>query len=153
MKLYALLLLAHMLGVIVWVGGMWVMHFAVRPAAVAQLAPPQRLPLLAAVLRRFLLWVDVAVLLVLAGGFGMIWDAGGFRGVHASVHTMTALGLVMTAVFVWVRAALYPRLARAVAAADWPAAGRALEPVRRAVALNLALGILTTAVAIVGRSF
>lgn len=152
MKLYALLLLAHVLGVIVWVGGMWLMHFAVRPAAVARLEPPQRLPFLAEALRRFLLWVHVAVILVLVGGFGMIWDAGGFAGLHPSVHAMTALGLVMTAVFLWVRLALYPALARAVAAADWAAGGTALARVRVAVAFNLALGVVTTAVAIVGRS-
>ena len=46
---YTTLLFVHLIGVVVWVGGMFVMHFAVRPAAAGQLPPPQRLPLLATV--------------------------------------------------------------------------------------------------------
>jgi uncharacterized membrane protein len=50
--LYTLLLFLHLAGVVVWVGGMFVLHFAVSPAAVAA-APAQRLPLLANALGRF----------------------------------------------------------------------------------------------------
>jgi uncharacterized membrane protein len=50
---YPVLLFVHVLGVVVWVGGMFLMHFAVRPAAVELLEPPARLPLLTRVLGRF----------------------------------------------------------------------------------------------------
>src|SRR5512137_1875877 len=72
MRLYALMVFLHVLAVVVWVGGMFVMHFAVRPVAVAQLPPAQRLPLLAGILGRFFGWVTAAVLLVLATGVAMI---------------------------------------------------------------------------------
>jgi len=47
--LYTTLLFIHLLG---WSSGrgMFVLHFAVRPAAAGQLPPPQRLPLLATAL-------------------------------------------------------------------------------------------------------
>jgi uncharacterized membrane protein len=48
-----LLVLIHLLAVIVWIGGMFFAHVCLRPVAAAQLQPPQRLPLLAAILGRF----------------------------------------------------------------------------------------------------
>ncbi|MEF9997310.1 MAG: CopD family protein [Burkholderiaceae bacterium] len=153
MKLYSLLLLVHVLGVIVWVGGMWVMHVAVRPAAVALLAPAQRLPLLADVLARFFFWVAIAIGLILASGVAMILGAGGVTGLHPSVHAMTALGLVMMAIFAHLRLALFKPLQLAVGAQDLPLAAAKLDQIRQRVALNLVLGLITTAVAIVGRAF
>lgn len=148
---YPLLLFVHLLGVVVWVGGMFLMHFAVRPTAVALLEPPARLPLLAGVLGRFFRWVTIAVVVILASGFAMIFGAGGFAAAHVSVHLMFALGLLMTAIYAWIRLAFFARLKAAVAARDWPAAAGNLDRVRRLVEVNLALGIVTIAIASVGR--
>lgn len=150
--LYTSMLLLHVLGVVVWVGGMFLMHVAVRPAAVQLLPPPQRLPLLASVLERFFLWVVVAIVAVLASGLGMILEGGGFRNAHLSVHLMFAIGLAMMAVFLHIRFAPFRRLQAAVAASDWPLAARRLDRVRLLVTTNLALGILTIAVATIGRA-
>ncbi len=150
--LYTLLLFVHLAGVVVWVGGMFVLHFAVRPAAVAQLAPPQRLPLLAAALGRFFFWVSIAIVAILASGIGLIIGAGGFRNAHVSVHLMLAIGLVMMAIFLWIRFGPYPRLLQAVAASDWPIAAGQLDAIRQRVAINLGLGALTIAVATIGRA-
>jgi len=150
--LYTALLFIHLLGVVIWVGGMFVLHFAVRPAAVGQLPPPQRLPLLALVLRRFFLWVSIAIVVILASGIGQVLGAGGFANAHVSVHLMFAIGLVMMLIFVAIRFAPYPRLQHAVAEADWPAAARSLDLIGELVALNLALGIVTIAVATIGRA-
>jgi uncharacterized membrane protein len=48
-----------------------------------------------------------------------------------------------------VRFALYPRLARAVAAQDWPSGGAAMQLIRRWVAGNLALGVGVIALAVI----
>ena len=69
----------HVLGVVVWVGGMFFAHMALRPAALA-LPPPQRLPLLAATLTRFVAWAGVAVVLILGSGAVLIVPAGRFPG-------------------------------------------------------------------------
>lgn len=150
--LYTSMLLLHVLGVVVWVGGMFLMHVAVRPAAVQLLPPPQRLPLLASVLERFFLWVVVAIVAVLASGLGMILESGGFRNAHLSVHLMFAIGVAMMAIFLHIRFAPFPRLRAAVAASDWPLAARRLDQVRQLVTTNLALGMLTIAVATIGRA-
>ena len=147
----AILLLLHLLSAAFWVGGMAVMHFAVRPSAVAVLQPPLRLPLMAQALSRFFAGVSVAIVVLLASGLGMVWLAGGFARVHWSVHAMLALGLVMMAVFLHIRFAPYPRLLRAVAGREWPVAAAQLNMIRRLVELNLVLGLTVFALAIVGR--
>jgi len=150
--LYTAMLLLHVLGVVVWVGGMFLMHVAVRPAAVELLQPPQRLPLIASVLGRFFRWVAVAVVAVLLSGIGMILEGGGFRNAHLSVHLMFATGLAMMAIFLHIRFAPFRRLQSSVASSDLPAAARHLEQVRQLVTVNLVLGTFTIAVATVGRA-
>ena len=71
-------LFIHLLCAAFWVGGMAVMHFAVRPAAVATLEPPLRLRMMAAMLRRFFIGVDASVTLLFVSGFAMILATGGF---------------------------------------------------------------------------
>ena len=145
------LLCVHLLAAAFWVGGMATMHFAVRPAAVAVLEPPLRLPFMAAALGRFLGWVGGAIVLLLLTGFAMVAMAGGFARVHWSVHAMLALGLVMMAMYGHIRFAGFPKLVRFVASRDWPAAGKALATIRMLVAINLALGVLVFVIAVVGR--
>lgn len=167
MRIYALLLFLHVLAVVVWVGGMFLMHFAVRPVAVAQLPPVQRLPLLADILGRFFGWVTAAVLLVLVSGVTMIVGLGaaggaaaagrsafaeGLRLAHGSVHLMFALGVVMSLIYAFIRGRPYVLLRRALAASELPAAARQLDLIRRLVATNLLLGVVTVAVATVGRA-
>ncbi|HQR19412.1 MAG TPA: hypothetical protein PKV98_00990, partial [Burkholderiaceae bacterium] len=101
--LYTTLLFVHLVGVAIWIGGMFVMHFAVRPAAAGLLPPPQRLPLLATALGRFFFWVSIAIAVILASGIGLIIGAGGFANAHVSVHLMVAIGLAMMAVFLHIR--------------------------------------------------
>jgi uncharacterized membrane protein len=147
----SLALLAHLLGVVVWVGGMFFAHMALRPSAAELLEPPQRLPLLAATLGRFFAWVVVAVVAIVASGFGLIAGMGGFRAVGVHVHAMTGIGLAMVAIFAYLRVVPYPRLRTAVAAKAWPVAGAAMGTLRRLVAVNLLLGLATIAVAVLGR--
>ncbi|MEY2653370.1 MAG: hypothetical protein RLZZ524_397 [Pseudomonadota bacterium] len=150
---YPTLLLVHLLATTFWVGGMAVMHVCVRPAAVATLAPPQRLPLMADALRRFVRGVAVAVVAVWLSGLGMIEVAGGMAVVLRHVHLMLALGLAMTLVYALVAHQWLPRLTAAVARQDWPAAGAALSRIRMLVAVNIGLGVAVHAVALLGRTW
>jgi uncharacterized membrane protein len=167
MSLYAVMVFLHVLAVAVWVGGMFVMHFAVRPVAVAQLPPAQRLPLLAEILGRFFGWVTAAVLLVLATGVAMIFGIGaaagaaaagkgafgeGMRLAHGSVHLMFGLGVVMSLIFAFIRLVPYQRLRGALAAQQLPVAAGHLDLIRRLVAANLVLGVATIATATLGRA-
>lgn len=152
MKTYAFLLLLHQLAVVIWVGGMFLMLVAVRPACVAQLDPPQRLPLLAEILRRFFGWVTIAVLVVPASGIAIILIGGGFGAAHPSVHLMFGVGVVMIAIFAHIRLQRFPRLQAAVAAQEWPAGAKSLDAIRKEVAFNLVLGVVTISMAVLGRA-
>lgn len=138
----------HLCGVVVWVGGMSFAHFCLRPAALA-LPPPQRLALMAETLRRFFAQVSLALAVLWISGLAMLLPVG-FAAAPASWHSMLGAAAVMTAVFAWIRFVRYPVLRAAVAASDWPAAAAALAAIRLLVAINLALGTLTVAVATLG---
>lgn len=151
--LYATLQLLHLLAATVWVGGMVVVYFAVRPAAGQAIGePPLRLKFMAAMLGRFFAWVSAAVLVLLATGVALVALAGGFARVHWSVHAMLAIGLLMMAIFGHIRFAPYPRLVRAVEAGEWKAGAANLEQIRVRVAVNLVLGTAVYAVAVLGRA-
>lgn len=149
---HALLLCLHLLAATVWVGGMAVMHTAVRPAAVQTLEPPLRLPFMAAALGHFFAWVSAAIVVILASGLAMILLGGGFGVMHWRVHAMFALGLLMMAIFGHIRFGPYRRLQRAVAARDWPTAAALLTSIRQGVATNLGLGTAVFVIAVVARA-
>jgi uncharacterized membrane protein len=140
----------HVLGVVVWVGGMFFAYVVLRPAAAHLLEPPQRLPLWQDTLRRFFNWVWLAVVLVLVSGLWMIVEMGGLKGVPLHVHGMLLLGLAMMAIFAQVFFGPFRRLSLHAAAEDWKAAGVALAEIRQRVGLNLVLGLTTILIATAG---
>ena len=150
MELKPLLLLLHISSVVVWVGGMFFAYVCLRPVAASLLQPPQRLPLWRGVFDLFLNWVWVAVALILASGLTMVLQVG-FKSAPLNWHIMFLLGLLMMLIFAHVYFAPYRKLCRACDAQDWPAAGAALGQIRKLVGLNLSLGLLTIAVATLGR--
>jgi uncharacterized membrane protein len=147
--MYPVWLSLHVLAVAVWVGGMFFAHLCLRPAAL-QLPPPQRLPLMAETLGRFFAWVIVALLLLWVSGLAMMGSVG-MAAAPRSWHLMMGIALLMTVVFAVIRGLRYPRLRAGVAAQDWPAAAAALNSIRLLVLINLVLGVLTIAVATLGR--
>ena len=152
MSLHLFFLFLHIVAVTVWVGGMFFALCCLRPAAMQLLEPPQRLPLLHAALGRFFPYVTVAVALILASGLFMMARVG-FADAPKGWHLMMTSGIVMMLIFGHIYGAGYRRLGRAVKAADWPAAGAAMNSIRRLVLINLVLGVLTIAFATLGNTF
>ena len=145
-------LFLHLVAVAVWIGGMVFAHFCLRPAALATLAPPQRLPLMSAALGRFFALVGAALVLLWASGVALFVELAASGGKPPlSWNLMAAIAAVMTVVFVVIALRLHPRMRRALAAGQLPSAAAALDRIRRLVVLNLALGALTIAVATLGR--
>ncbi|PKO30330.1 MAG: hypothetical protein CVU34_19695 [Betaproteobacteria bacterium HGW-Betaproteobacteria-7] len=146
----AILHFLHLTAVILWIGGMFFAHFCLRPVVVTQLPPPQRLPLMSAVLGRFFAAVALAVIVILLSGLAMLLPVG-MAQAPMSWHLMLASGLLMTFIFAVIYLRHYPRLRAAVATGDWPLAAAALNSIRLLVATNLALGTATVAIAIIGK--
>lgn len=144
-------LLLHLLGVVVWVGGMFFAYMALRPVAATVLEPPQRLGLWAGVFAKFFPWVWLSIALILGSGL-YIWMALGGMAAPAYVFVMMGLGIVMMLIFAHVFFASYKKLKRAVTEQAWPAGGAALGQIRMLIGINLSIGLLTIAVAILGRA-
>ena len=148
------LLLAHLLSVVVWVGGMFFAWVVLRPAAAEMLEGPHRLRLWNKVFAGFFPWVWVAVLLLLLSGYTMIFNVyGGMAGSGLYIHIMQGIGLLMMLIFAHLFFAPYARFKRFVAAEDWQSAAAQLVTIRKTVGFNLILGLLTIVVAMVGRSY
>jgi uncharacterized membrane protein len=144
MILFHVLLALHLLAAAAWVGGMAFALLVLRPS-LGGLEPAQRLAVHAQAFRRFFLIIWHAMVLVLVTGFIMLFVTfGGFAGVNPWVHVMLLLGLIMSAIFLVVFFGPW----RAMRAA--PSAAVA-ERIRRLVAVNLALGVLTIIVAAFAR--
>lgn len=144
-------LFAHLASVVVWVGGMVFAHFCLRPA-LADVSPQLRLPLIEAVFSRFFNWITAAVIAILiSGGFLM----SRFGGAQApwQIALMAAIGVVMMMIFGHARYAVFPQIRRAVQAQRWPDGARAVDTMRRLVLVNLVLGFVTIAVAVLSRGF
>jgi uncharacterized membrane protein len=110
------LLLLHLLAVIVWIGGMFFAHYCLRPVAAEQLPPPQRLPLLAAVLGRFFRFVTVALVLLWVSGIVRFAQTG--SGMPWNWLAMAGIATAMTIIFGVIVLRFYSRLQSAVAAQD-----------------------------------
>ena len=135
--------LVHMLAAIVWVGGMFFAYVALRPASGA-LEPPARLGLWARTFANFFPWVWASIVILLASGFWMILvDFGGFAMTGVHVDIMLALGLVMMALFLHLYFAPYRRFQVAVMAGDVAGGAAQLGQIRRIIAINIVLGVIT----------
>ncbi len=140
----AMMKFLHIAAAIAWLGGVSFMLFALRAAAAEQLAPPQRLPLIAQVLRRFfvLVWLSIAILLV--SGLWMLLGVG-MKNAPIGWHIMLGLGLLMFALFGHLYFGPFRRLKLAVAAADWPEGGKRMGQIASLASVNLVLGAIAIA--------
>jgi len=144
-------LILHSLAAVVWVGGMFFAHQALRPAAVV-LEPGPRLMLWARVLGRFFAWVIGAVVLLLVSGFAMVFDVfGGFGGLGLYIQLMMGIGIVMMLLFFHLYFAPWRRFQAAVGRQDWAEGGRQLGQIRSIVTLNLILGLIVVGIGASGR--
>ena len=145
--------LLHLLGVVVWVGGMFFAYLVLCPVAADVLQPPERLRLWNGVFSRFFNWVWLSIGAILLSGLYLIYLYGGMGNVGHYVHTMLLLGLVMVAVYVYVFFGCFVPFSLHVEKERWKEAGALLGKIRQLVAINLSLGVLTLAVATIGVQF
>jgi uncharacterized membrane protein len=152
MTLSVLAISLHLLSAVLWVGGMFFAHQVLRPVAVQQFEPPQRLPLWSQVFTRFFPWVWLSVLVLLASGYWMVFKLfGGMSAVGLHVHIMHGLGWLMVLLYMHLYFAPFRRLKEAVITEQWPEAAKQLNQIRTIVGINLSLGLIVIAVAAGGR--
>ncbi|MBI3777935.1 MAG: CopD family protein [Gammaproteobacteria bacterium] len=138
----------HVLSAVIWVGGMFFAYMALRPVAASLLEPPLRLPLWSGTFARFFPWVWAVVVLLPASGYWIIFQTfEGMDNVGVHVEVMQFTGFTMIGIYLYIFFLPYRRMNRAIAAGDFPAAGKQLAVIRRLIGVNLILGLVTIAVA------
>jgi uncharacterized membrane protein len=142
--------LIHLLAALIWVGGMFFAYVVLRPAAVEVLEPPQRLRLWDVVFRRFFVWVWGSVATLLVSGLYLVYLYGGIAHVARHIHLMLAMGLAMMVIYGYVFFACYVPFSLLVGKQSWKEAGEMLVKIRKLIAVNLTLGMLTVCVAVLG---
>lgn len=148
MTFHHLMLFLHLIGVVVWVGGMAFAYLCLRPAAM-ELPPAIRLGLWVGVLRNFFPLVWMAIVLLLFSGLAMLFEVG-FGQAPVAWHLMLVTGLIMSGVFAALWFGPWRALKLAVRGEDWARAAVALNLIRQRVGFNLALGTATIAIASLG---
>ena len=138
-------LAVHVLCAVIWVGGMFFAYVVLRPS-VAVLEPIQRIALHTQVFRRFFLVIWHAMPLILLSGFTVLLVFDGGPAVAGwNVNLMMLLGLIMSAVFLLIVFGPYARFRRTT---DRNTAAASMDRIRKLIAVNLVLGIVTVVVSL-----
>ncbi|MBL6455893.1 CopD family protein [Belnapia sp. T6] len=141
----------HVLGAVLWVGGMVFAILVLRPA-LSVLEAPQRAALHEAVLKRFFLLIWHAMPVLLLTGYLLLFGwYGGFRGAGWHIHVMHFTALLMAGVFLTLVTGPWREFRAARARGDAAGAAVPLERIRQLVTMNLGLGLVTVAIAAWGR--
>ena len=148
--MYEVIKFFHLAAGLVWLGGMSTLIWAVRPVAVAQLAPPVRIPFLTRVLARFFAAVALCITILLVTG-GLMLAGVDLHIAPKGWHAMLGVGLLMCLIFGHIFFVPFRRLQRASALGDWPAAAAQLRQIHFLVLTNFALGWLAVAAVVIWR--
>ena len=146
-----LLIALHILAAVIWVGGMFFAYMVLRPSA-GPLESPARLALWQRVFGRFFPWVWASIAILLISGYTMLFiHFGGLAGAGPHIHVMQLTGIAMILLFLHLYFAPWRRFSQAVETGAFENAAKQLNQIRRIVAINLVLGLLTVAVGASGR--
>jgi uncharacterized membrane protein len=141
----------HTLAGVIWVGGMFFAHMAMRPA-LQQQEPLVRLAILSNVLPRFFAWVWLCVIILPFTGYLMVFvDFGGFEAAGYHVTVMHAIGWTMVFIYLFIYFRPYLKFQKAIRAENFPEAGQHFALIRKLIAVNLILGFVVIAAGVSGR--
>ena len=147
-----LMLGIHALAAIIWVGGMFFAYQVLRPSVPGIEPPPERLKLWDRVFAKFFHWVWIAVVALPTTGYWQVYaDYGGFGGAGLHIHWMHGTGWLMIVLFIYLYMKPYTAFKAAGSEQNWEQARENLERIRKIVATNLVLGIITVLLGSSGR--
>jgi len=150
--LYVISTTLHVLSFVIWIGGMFFAHIALRPVVASLLEPPVRLSLMSQVLSRFFPWVWLSIVLLWATGFWLIFGTyGGMANVGVYIHIMLTIVAVMTIIYMYIFFIPFPSLKQNVADKNFPEAGKSLASIRQLIGINLWLGLIVIIIGTAGR--
>jgi len=126
--------------------------YMVLRRSVGPLEPAVRLALWHRVFQHFFPWVWASIVLLLLSGYGMLFlYFGGFVGAGMHIQLMQGTGILMMMLFLHLFFGPWRRFGHAVEREAFLEAPKELDQIRRIVAINLVLGLLTVIVGASGR--
>lgn len=145
MNVWEWVLAVHVLCAVIWVGGMFFAYVVLRPS-LSVLEPIQRIALHTQIFRRFFLIVWHVMPLILLSGFAVLFGLyGGPATAPWNISVMMLLGLIMSTVFLLIVFGPYARFRRTT---DRTTIVASIDRIRKLIAVNLLLGIVTVLVAL-----
>ncbi|CAK0751479.1 CopD domain-containing protein [Gammaproteobacteria bacterium] len=143
-------IILHLISVVIWVGGMFFAHTALRPAATS-LSTELRIPLWGRIFEKFFPWVWTAVLIIFVTGYSVLFLVfTSFKDASPYVHAMIGLGNLMSLLFFYLWFFPYQSFRTALATKDLATAGFHQTRIRYIITINLVLGLITIVVAVIG---
>jgi uncharacterized membrane protein len=139
MTIYAALRVLHLLFAVIWVGGIFFTYVVLRPS-LAAIEPTPRMLLHTQVFRRFFLVVWHAMPIMLLTGVAMVYLGGGMSIQPWPVHAMVTFGVLMSALFLVIFFGPYRQFRRTT---NRDRMASTLNTLRRLIAVNLILGLIT----------
>jgi uncharacterized membrane protein len=96
--------------------------------------------------------VGASIVVLLVSGYGMLFGMfGGFATAPVHVNVMQGTGILMMLLYLHLVFAPWRRFQAALDAGTQPEAAKQLDLIRKIVASNLALGVVTVAIGAAGR--
>lgn len=149
--LFPLVSTLHALAALIWVGGMFFAHMVLRPALMEE-QPGIRLGVWSRVLPRFFTWVWLAILVLPATGYHMVYmDFGDFQGAGYHVMVMHVLFWIMMGLFAYMFFKPYRAFRSDDDSDDFEAGFKHLATIRSIVTVNLVLGFVCVILGVSGR--
>ena len=146
-----ILIALHVLAAVIWVGGMFFAYMVLRPSA-GPLESASRLALWHRVFGRFFPWVWASIAVLLISGYSILFlRFDGFAGAPPHINVMQATGIMMMLLFLHLYFVPWRRFSHAVERRAFDEASTELNQIRRIVAINLVLGLVTVAAGASGR--
>ena len=148
----AIALAVHLLAATLWVGGLFFAYMILRPTLQTVDDPALRLQIWAGVFGRFFPWVWLAIVALFASGLWMLLvGMGGFGAAKHGIHVMLSTGTAMALLFVYLYVEPYRRFKQALGRDNYSTAAECLGTIRKIVAVNTLLGVMTVVVVAISR--
>jgi uncharacterized membrane protein len=130
----------HVVGVVLWVGGMGFSQMVLRPAT-ASMEAPARVRFMMDVLGRFFRLVTVSLVLIWVSGLAMLAPVG-MKNAPLSWHIMYGLATITTVIFIVIYGLYLGKAKPALANNDIAGAGAVLMKLRVLISINFVLATL-----------
>jgi uncharacterized membrane protein len=143
----------HILATIILFGSLFLLCVGLQPSA----GPTEAAIALSfwhRILTRFFVWGSLCMVLILITGIAIVFlEFGGPAGIPTIHRANMMIGIPAIALFGYLYLVPWKHFRRAVAHNDWTGAEKSIRRIRITMAVILVLGLIASAVSVVGRYY